>query len=102
MSRQPIYASNMNEFGYELLYGSEEVQPQASTPVQTKAEGLLNTFEIGLEELVGQHLAFINVDGDFIASNYCESLPEKWVALEVLSPMEPDEELLRRLRELRG
>src|SRR3954470_23202747 len=101
VSRQPIFNAAMREFGYELLYRSDsEDHAQFSDGDRATAKVILNTFEIGLEELVGKHLAFINCDRDLIVSPYCESLPKDQAVLELVSSVEPDEELLARLDHL--
>jgi EAL and modified HD-GYP domain-containing signal transduction protein len=101
VSRQPIFNAAMREFGYELLYRSDsEDHAEFSDGDRATAEVILNTFEIGLEELVGKHLAFINFDRDLIVTPYCESLPKDKAVLELVSSVELDEELLVRLDDL--
>ena len=54
------------------------------TAIRPPGEVILNTFEIGLEELVGEHLAFINFDRNLILSDHCETLPKDRVVLEIV------------------
>src|SRR5947207_2967260 len=57
VSRQPIFNADLREYGYELLYRSNhEDHAVFSDGDQATAEVILNTFEIGLEELVGERV----------------------------------------------
>jgi EAL and modified HD-GYP domain-containing signal transduction protein len=59
--------------------------------------------DIGIEELVGRHnLAFINVDRELLLGDYCESLPQSRVVLEILETVEPDRDVVSRLKALRN
>jgi len=93
LSRQPIYAPNMSLFGYELLFRDSDVNRASFTDGgRATADVLVNTFmEIGLDELVGSHHAFINFERNMILQDYCESLPKDRVVLEVLETIEPDD-----------
>jgi EAL and modified HD-GYP domain-containing signal transduction protein len=103
VSRQPIFRWNMTELGYELLFrASDEDRASFLDGDQATAQVIANTFlDIGLDEMVGQKLAFINFDRKLLLGNYCECLPRERVVLEVLETVEPDATLLKRLQELR-
>jgi EAL and modified HD-GYP domain-containing signal transduction protein len=104
VSRQPIYNANMGELGYELLFrnGTED-RASFTDGDHATANVIVNTFmDIGLDEVVGRHLAFINFDRNLITGNYCECLPPDRVVLEVLETVEPDDELIEKLRQLRA
>src|SRR6478752_7410055 len=104
VSRQPIYTANMGELGYELLFrNSSEDRATFTDGDHATANVIVNTFmDIGLEEMVGRHLAFINFDRNLITGNYCECLPQDRVVLEVLETVKPDDELIQKLRHLRA
>src|SRR5215475_1203583 len=104
VSRQPIYTANLRELGYELLFRNRSEDRATFTDGDhATANVIVNTFmDIGLEEMVGRHLAFINFDRKLIMGNYCECLPTERVVLEVLETVEPDEELIGKLRHLRN
>src|SRR5438552_17673699 len=99
VSRQPIFRADMTELGYELLFrNSDENRATFSDGDQATAEVIVNTFmEIGLDEMVGQHLAFINFDRDLIMGNYCKCLPRDRVVLELLETVKPDLTLIKKL-----
>lgn len=69
-----------------------------------EARSLANALvEIGLNELVGKHRAFINVSEDLILSNALDAFPRARVVLEVLEHVRPTLEIqveLSRLRKL--
>jgi EAL and modified HD-GYP domain-containing signal transduction protein len=58
--------------------------------------------EVGLNELVGEHRAYVNVSRDFLLSVRPLPLPPKRVVLELLEDQQVDDELLEVLAELRG
>ena len=64
IGRQPIFNVDLNVYAYELLFHSSEDQVTVSIldgDIAT-SQVILNTFvDIGLENLVGRHKAFINL-----------------------------------------
>jgi c-di-GMP phosphodiesterase len=102
VGRQPIYRDGVDVFGYELLSRDSELnRADLSDGDKATARLLLNTFlDIGLDQIVGPHLAFINVTRNFLFSEYCESLPKGRVVLEVASGTEVDTAFLERLSHL--
>jgi EAL and modified HD-GYP domain-containing signal transduction protein len=103
VSRQPIYRANLTELGYELLFrDSEKDAASFADGDHATAEVIVNAFmEIGLDEVVGKHLAFINFDRNLILAKYCECLPSERVVLEILETIRPDPQLVKKLQELR-
>src|SRR5690606_15920999 len=86
IGRQPILGPTLKTIGYEVLYRNCEVDAAiiANAEVAT-AQVLLNTYlDIGLETVVGSHLAFLNIPGQFLVERYCEALPRHQVVLEIL------------------
>ena len=104
VSRQPIYRADMREFGYELLFreGNQNVA-RFTDGDQATANIIVNTFmDIGLNEVVGKNLAFINFERNLILGSYCESLPRDRVVLEILESVTPDTALIEKLWKLRS
>ncbi len=103
VSRQPIFRADMSELGYELLFrNSSENRAEFSDGDQATAAVIVNAFmEIGLDEIVGHNLAFINFDRDLIMGDYLKSLPQDRVVLEVLETIKPDVALIKKLQDLR-
>ena len=104
VSRQPIYRADATVLGYELLYrDGDNDRALFSDGARATAHVLVNTLiEIGLDEVVGRHLAFINFERTLLLSKYCETLPPERVVIEILETVEPDTVLLRRLDQLRS
>ena len=104
VSRQPIFRADMTELGYELLFrNSEENRASFCDGDQATAEVIVTAFmELGLDEIVGKHLAFINFDRDLIVGNYCECLPADRVVIELLETIKPDAAVMTKLQTLRA
>jgi EAL and modified HD-GYP domain-containing signal transduction protein len=65
------------------------------------ARVLLTTYlDIGLEHVVGSHLAFLNIPKQFLLEHYCEALPKNRVVLEILENVEPTPQVLDALHSL--
>jgi EAL and modified HD-GYP domain-containing signal transduction protein len=102
LARQPICGPGHRTFGYELLYrNSTANRSDIQNGEQATARVILDSFtEIGLERIVGQGQAFINITREFIVGNLCRSLPKEKVVLEVLEDTDADSETLRALAAL--
>jgi len=103
VGRQPIYSRRLELFAYELLYRGADVDYADFTEGdRATSQVLLNTFtEFGIERVVGGHLAFVNLTRGFIIGEYPLPVPRTQVVLEVLEDVEPDEEVLAGLKDLR-
>jgi EAL and modified HD-GYP domain-containing signal transduction protein len=88
VGRQPIYDRKIRIFGYELLFRAG--QHTADAFEQIGADGatsttIINSFlEIGLEKLVGEHYAFINLTEKFLLSEDALPISPRQVVLEIL------------------
>jgi EAL and modified HD-GYP domain-containing signal transduction protein len=103
LGRQPIFAGDMNVLGYELLFRQDSEEHALVTDGSLATADVLNRCaELGLQDIVGRELAFINFGRQFLLNNYCEALPHQQAVLEVLETVDPDAEILGRLKELRG
>ena len=69
VGRQSIYDRDLNVIAYELLYRTEEETSQAPAKFDgnvATTKVMLNTFlEIGLDNIVSDKVAFINLTEDF-------------------------------------
>ncbi len=103
VGRQPIYGRRLELYAYELLYRGADIDYADFTEGdRATSQVLLNTFtEFGLERVVGTHLAFVNLTRGFIVGEYPLPVPRNQVVLEVLEEVEPDEEVIKGLQELR-
>lgn len=102
IARQPIYDCALHVIGYELLYRNDEQNrakfingDEATTKV------VINTFlDIGLENLVGTHQAFINLTRAFLTGNYPIPFPKNQVILEILEDIVIDDEMISACHQL--
>ena len=103
VGRQPIYTGDSKTFAYELLFRSNETNhAEFVDGERATAELLLNSFaEIGLERIVGNLPAFINVPEEFILNGHCFALPKDRVVIEVLEDVRPTKDVLAVLSKLR-
>ncbi len=103
VGRQPIYAADDTVFAYELLYrNSKENWADIDDDNHATAELLSNVFtSIGLDTLVGDRRAFINMPREFLLGEY--PLPEikQQVVIEILEHVKPDADVLDALRSLK-
>jgi EAL and modified HD-GYP domain-containing signal transduction protein len=102
VGRQPILGPNLKTIGYEVLYRNCEVD-SATFPDEgvATAHVLLNTYlEIGLEHVVGAHLAFLNIPRQFLLEGHCEALPKDRVVLEILENIEPSRRMIEAIAAL--
>lgn len=103
LGRQPIYGRRLELFAYELLFRGGDVDHAVFREGdRATSQVLLNTFtEFGLERVVGDHLAFVNLTRGFVIGEYPLPLPRANVVLEVLEHVKPDAEVLAGLARLR-
>ena len=102
VARQPILDRDARLVGYELLFRA----PQAETATvlddqEATATVILDgLLDVGLFDLVGEGLAYLNVSRDFLLSVRPLPLPAQRVVLELLERQLVDDELLEVLDEL--
>lgn len=105
IGRQPIFNRNLDLFAYELLYRANNVQNAADVIDHDHAttQVMINAFlDFGLEQLVGEKPAFINLPRSFIVGDKPLPFPKERVVLEILEDIEIDEALLSAVRKLRA
>ncbi len=103
VGRQPIFNSSLDIVAYELLFRGSNWATRAAFDDgdSATAKVILNTFlEIGLENIVGQLPAFLNVTRSFVLGNHTLPVEKDRIVLEVLEDIEIDEQLISGLRSL--
>ncbi len=103
VARQPIFDSQLELWGYELLFRrANECRAIVWDDDEATATVVLNAFtEIGLDRLVGDRTAWLNVSREFILRTLPMTLPPNRIVLELLEEQPVDDELLEALAELR-
>ena len=104
IGRQPILDRDERITAYELLFRSPGddfanfVDPVAAT--STVILGTLSGF--GIEQVLGGHQGFVNVDEKLLFDDALELLPRESVVLELLESVQPTEAVVRRCEQLRS
>ena len=101
LARQPILNRAQDLFAYELLFrtaahGSANVTNDSVATATVMA----NTAELGMHTVVGNALAFVNVDMAALASDFVRFLPHDKVVFEILETVQVTPELIARVTQL--
>ena len=106
VGRQTIYDSQLEIFAYELLYrpaAGQNFAPSQFDGNKATSEVMLNTFlEIGLENIVNEKRAFINMTEQFVDGSIDIPLPKESIVIEVLEDIKPTENVKQGLLELKN
>lgn len=103
-ARQPILDINSKTYAYELLYRSSTDKASASIVDDhvATAQVLVNTLNFtNLEHIVGDSLAFINIDREMLMNEMLLSIPKEKFVLELLENIVIDDEIIRRIKSLK-
>jgi len=102
IARQPIYDRALNVIAYELLYRDDDHNSADFVNGNTATTHVVvNAFlEIGLENLVGTHQAFINLTRSFLLETYPMPFPKERVILELLEDIVIDDAVIAACRRL--
>ena len=104
IGRQPILNRSEEVVSYELLFRSVGARESAEVVDASNATAsvIINTLsEFGLEQVLGSHRGFINVDLDLLMSDSIEILPTERIVLELLESLSITPELIERCRALK-
>lgn len=100
LARQPIFDRSCGVYGYEILYRTAEGATAASVGGEVGAEAIANALTtVGLDTLVGERRAFVNLATEQIVGGIIPALPPERVVLEVLETVEPTEGVLESLND---
>ena len=101
LARQPVFDSDQQVIGYELLYRHDHSSILATDGTEATTDVLINSYiEIGLDKLVGPNLAFINITRDFILNHHKLPPPSSQLVLEILEDIEADDEVVAGVKGL--
>lgn len=103
VARQPVFDTDRDVYGYELLYRSEvDATSRFEDGRQATATVLQNLFlEFGIERVVGRHRALVNLPREFLTGEL--KLPPRpdLIIAEVLEDIEIDDEVVAGVGSLR-
>ncbi|MGM0552558.1 MAG: EAL and HDOD domain-containing protein [Pseudomonadota bacterium] len=103
VGRQPIFDARERIVGFELLFRTGQHRHADIQDGDTATSDLLRSafVDIGLEHLVGDHLAFVNLTRSFLEHEVLEHLPPDQVVLELLEDIEINAEVVAAVRKLK-
>ena len=104
VGRQPIFDGEERIIGFELLFraGANASEANVVDGDLATSDLLHSAFiDIGMENLVGEHLAFVNLPRGFLDHEVLQSLPPEQVVLEILEDIVVDDEVIAAVRRLK-
>ena len=103
LGRQPVLDRKQGLLGYELTFRNAPVGPaHVTSKLSATAAVIAHAAQLGMEKVIGDGLAFVNVDGDVIMSDIFAFLPRERVVLEISESLTLTPDLHARMRELAG
>lgn len=101
LARQPILNRDQQLVAYELLFRSAAVGPAGVTDdCVATASVIEHASELGLENVIGSSLGFINIDATVLMSDFVQFLPRDKVVLEILETVDVTDAVVARVAEL--
>jgi c-di-GMP phosphodiesterase len=103
IGRQPIFDRGQRVVGYEILFRAEDRnQARVLDAESATATVVLNALtEIGLERIVGPHIAWINLPRESVLSGIATMLPAAVAGFEILEGQKVDDALVAGVRGLK-
>ena len=103
LARQPILGRDQKLVAFELLFraaaGHEDAQ--LTDYAAATAAVISHASQLGMKAVVGEQLAFVNVDAVVLKSDFVRFLPPNKVILEILETVQPTPDVLARVAELK-
>ncbi len=103
LARQPILNRGQRLVAYELLFRDTGASSGAHVidDAEATATVIAHASELGMGQVVGDQMAFVNVDAVGLMSDFIRFLPNDKVILEILETVKATPEVLDRVRELK-
>jgi len=104
LARQPILNRSQRLVAYELLFRNASGHNAASVTDDAAATAsvIAHTSDLGMQHVVGDQLAFVNVDAVGLMSDFIRFLPNDKVILEILETVKATPEVIERIHELKA
>lgn len=104
IGRQPVLDVNQSVWGYELLFrSSTDNRADFKDANQATSQVIVNALlEFGLDRVVGDGFALVNLPRDFLLADHTDILPPGKVVLEVLEDVAIDDELVASIGRIRA
>lgn len=102
VARQPIFDRSRNVAAYELLYRADSLEhANVRDGDQATAHVVITSLlDIGLQNLVQNRAAFINVTRDLLVGGGLLALPADKVVLEIVESTQVDDDLVHAVHDL--
>ncbi|MEZ6096946.1 MAG: HDOD domain-containing protein [Pirellulaceae bacterium] len=99
IARQPIFDRDSTVIGYELLYRGNETDRAVFSDGNLATSRVLSRafMDVGVDNLIGDKLAFVNLPKEFIVGDLDLPIQESQLVLEVLEDVELDDEVIQSL-----
>jgi EAL and modified HD-GYP domain-containing signal transduction protein len=103
LARQPILNRGQRLVAYELLFRDARQRNEADVTDDAEATAtvIAHASELGMGQVVGDQMAFVNVDAVGLMSDFIRFLPNDKVILEILETVKATPEVMDRVRELK-
>lgn len=101
LARQPILNAKQEIIAYELLYRDSEVSAAYANERHATAALLVNVLnQAGFHNVVGNALAFVNIDDRFLRHEIVDTIPPQTFIFEITSSSALDELTVERIEVL--
>ncbi len=104
LARQPIFDKTETVIGYEIIYRSSLYSTGDNDIIYREATSrlLLNSYlDVGMDTLLGGHIAFINFDYDLVMRESPFFLNRGSTIIQVSTTIEPDEAFIEKLTQFK-
>jgi EAL and modified HD-GYP domain-containing signal transduction protein len=103
LARQPILGRDQRLVAFELLFraAGEHDEAHMTDYAAATAAVISHASMLGMEQVVGEQLAFVNVDEVVLMSDFVRFLPPHKVILEILETVKPTRQVVERVTELK-
>lgn len=102
LARQPIMNRDQSLIAYELLFRRATVAlADVTDDLSATASVIAHATELGLENVIGTSLGFLNIDAIVLMSDFVSFLPSQKVVLEILETVDITSAVIARVAELR-
>jgi EAL and modified HD-GYP domain-containing signal transduction protein len=104
LARQPILDRKVQVVGYEILYRTAGFDSAVfqDGDAATASVAVNSTLDLGLERLVGERRAWINVTRSVLTQRLYRFLPSERVVLELLEDVDPDPAVIAALEDAKA
>lgn len=101
LARQPILDRDQQLVAYELLFRSAAAGPaNVVDNLAATASVIAHASELGMANVIGSLLGYVNVDATVLLSDFVQFLPQDKVVLEILETVKVTDQIISRVADL--